>query len=68
MEHIDAGRVPQEPRRALAAQLYPFFLTEKLSPVEAATARLIFDIEIEATRPNWHRALAGALLGLQVTP
>lgn len=64
MEHIEAGRIPQLPRSVLASPIFPLFLTEKLSPVEAATARLIFDTEIGASRPSWQVALAGALAAL----
>ena len=64
MEHIGAGPIPQEPRHALVAPLLPFFLTEQFSPAEITVERLAFAVEVEASRPSWQIALAGALVAL----
>lgn len=63
-QHIPGGKVPQHPRSILGSAILPFFLSVRLSPAEIAVERLIHEIEVEAARPSWHRALAGALVAL----
>lgn len=57
---------PQQPRAILASAILPYFVTEPLTRREVAVEKIIHKVEVEATRPSWQRALAGALLGLQV--
>ena len=55
---------PLLPRAILGGAILPFFLSEPLTPAQITIERLAFAAEVEATRPAWQIALAGALAAL----
>ena len=64
MEHTPNKSPPQWPRFALAVPLLPYLQTVSLTPREVIVERLAYAAEIEASRPSWQIALAGALAAL----
>ena len=61
MQRIPKNRISQYPRSILDKQIWPFRITDEISPSERVVEKLIHDAEVEATRPSWQRALAAAL-------
>ena len=49
------------PRAILSGAIVPFYISAPLTPAEITVEKIIHRVEVEATRPAYLRALAGAL-------
>ena len=61
---FSGAQPPVLPRAILAAALLPYFIDAPLSAREITIERLVFETEVQATRPSHILALAGALAAL----